>query len=76
MPASLQFSTHCFMLALLSNAVLAAVVTQAPLNALASQTGTGGTGVGTGGGGWGPLVFLEQETMAISQTLASTKRNK
>ena len=74
MPASLQFSTHCFILALLSNAVLAAVVTQAPLNAFASQTGTGGTGVG--GGGWGPLVFLEQETMAISQTLASTKRNK
>ena len=75
MPASLQFSTHCFMLTLLSNAVLAAVVTQAPLNALASQTGTG-VGTGAGGGGWGPLVFLEQETMAISQTLASTKRNK
>lgn len=75
MPASLQFSTHCFMLTLLSNAVLAAVVTQAPLNALASQTGTGGS-TGAGGGGWGPLVFLEQETMAISQTLASTKRDK
>ena len=54
---TLQIATHCLILSLLSNAVLAAVVTQAPLKALGSHTGAGG-------GGWGvteppPLLLLQ-----------------
>ena len=65
MLAALQVNTHCFIFSLLFIAVLAAVVTHAPLNALISQTGTGGGG----GGVTGPLLpppFL-QETL-VSKT--------
>ena len=41
---ALQVATHCLILSLLSNAVLAAVVTQTPLRAFGSQTGVGGGG--------------------------------
>ena len=64
------------MLALLSNAVLAAVVTHAPLNAFTSQTGTGtGGGVGLGFGvgvGYGLLDF--EQALAINIT--KTKSNR
>ena len=49
-PAFLQVVTIAFTLSLLSKAVLAAVVIQAPLTALGSQDGVGvGIGVGVGG---------------------------
>jgi hypothetical protein len=56
------------MLALLSKAVLAAVVTHVPLNALISQTGFGGF-EGMGGGGLVTTVapvFLEQEKQKVA----------
>ena len=63
MPASLQLDIICLILALLSNAVLAVVVTQTPRMALASQTGTGlGFGLGFGGVGVEP-PFFEQAPM-------------
>ena len=61
---ALQVATHCLILSLLSNAVLAAVVTQAPLKAFGSQTGVGG-----GGGVTVPppplLLLLLQDVEAI-----------
>lgn len=66
MPANLQVCTHCCMLALLSNAVLAAVVTHAPRRALGSHTGEGGV---TGGGGTVVLTLFLQESPAISNTI-------
>ena len=50
---ALQAATHCLILSLLSNAVLAAVVTQAPLKASGLQTG-----VGVGGGVTEPPLLL------------------
>ena len=55
---ALQIATHCLILSLLSNAVLAAVVTQAPLKALGSHTGAGG---GSGGVTEPPLLLLLQD---------------
>ena len=50
MPAFLQFATVCAILSLVSNAVLAVVVTQTPRHAFASHTGVMGVGVGVGVG--------------------------
>ena len=71
MPASLQLDIICLMLSLLSNAVLAVVVTQTPRMALASQTATGlGFGLGFGGVGVEP-PFFEQAPM-----LTNTKKTR
>lgn len=50
MPAFLQLATVCAILSLVSNAVLAVVVTQTPRHAFASHTGVMGVGVGVGVG--------------------------
>jgi len=54
MPAALQLVTICLIWSLLSSAVLAVVVTQAPRMALGSQAGVGGM---TGPGG--AVFFLQ-----------------
>lgn len=69
MPANLQVCTHCCMLALLSNAVLAAVVTQAPLKALGSQTGDGGVIVP---GGIGVVPPFLKESPAIKSKIINS----
>lgn len=62
----MQLDIICLMLSLLSNAVLAVVVTQTPRMALASQTGTG-LGFGLGGSGVGVVPpFFEQAPMLTS----------
>lgn len=73
MLAALHLATTSLIFAKLVKALLAAVVTQVPLNALGSQTGVGG-GPPLPGGVYVVVVFLEQ-LMAITKKSKALKLN-
>jgi hypothetical protein len=76
-PAFLQVVTIAFTLSLLSKAVLAAVVIQAPRTALGSQEGVGGgVGVGVGVGvGDPPLDPFEQDARFTLNSINENNQN-
>jgi len=74
-PDALQVCTQVLIFSLLSKTVLAVLVTQTPLKAFTSHTGTEG-----GGGGGGlvllPSLDLEQETIMPSEDMITPNRKR
>jgi len=74
-PDALQVCTQVLIFSLLSKTVLAVLVTQTPLKAFTSHTGTEG-----GGGGGGlvllPSLDLEQETIMPSEDMITPTRKR